>query len=137
MTWITVLGQQQPALAEKCNEVSDRMMSAGIFRASDVAYLQAHSLPILNGTMAARGRSLELLRQLATYWDVQIATPTISSHRKVIGPAIVFCKKIAFRIISILLKEQVQRQRDFNAKTVELMIALHSELTSEGDHERV
>ncbi len=42
----------------------------------------------------------------------------ISSHRPLIGPAIVFAKRILWRIVQVLLKETFDGTQEFNARLV-------------------
>lgn len=126
MTWLTVHGELVPEMEERCSRTVQEKIRQGNFKQEDVEYLKAHELPLLGKQLFADEQSLEKLRQLAKCWDVELAPFQITSHRRFVGPFIVFAKKILFRVFAVQMEQSVKRQRDFNAKTVELMIALHS-----------
>ncbi len=126
MTWLTVQGESAPEMEQRCEGAVLEKIKQGKFKSGDIDYLRMHKLPLLGKHLIADEQSLEKLRELAKCWDVELVPFQITSHRRFVGPYIVFIKKILFRIFAVLMKQSVRRQRDFNAKTVELMIALHS-----------
>jgi hypothetical protein len=126
MSWIKLLGDPREDLVQQVREQVRTKVETGVFKQTDVDYLQAHRLPQLGEVLLATPDQLERLRELARCWDVRLQPPRITSHRKFIGPVIVAFKKLLFRVLAVLLKEQLARQRDFNAKTVELFIATYS-----------
>jgi hypothetical protein len=47
--------------------------------------------------------------------------PVFRSHRPVIGPVIVFIKRLSWRILRVLLKDTIESQQMFNRKAVRLL----------------
>jgi hypothetical protein len=64
---------------------------------------------------------LEMLRSLCQIYSAGIRAANITSHRPVIGPLIVFVKKILFRSVAALLGPSFERQREFNAGVIRLL----------------
>jgi len=124
MSWISTLGRDDRQLTEVIEgRVRSRILS-GAYQEKDVLYMDLHRLPLLDGNLEAELEVLEGLRQMAQASDVRLTPPVISSHRPYIGPLIVGAKKILFRILDVLLREQLRRQRDFNARTLETLIKM-------------
>ncbi len=79
------------------------------------------STTISKGAFVVSPERLELLRGLCHLYSAGIRAEKITSHRKVIGPVIVFVKKALFRVLSALLGPSFQFQRDFNAGVIRLL----------------
>lgn len=64
----------------------------------------------------------ECFRTLVQFADVQLKpAQMIRSHRRFIGPLIVFIKKLTWPLIQIHLKDTINSAREFNARTVILL----------------
>jgi hypothetical protein len=111
-------------LAEAVEQRVRSRIQAGEYSEKDVQYMERHRLPLLQGHLEAEAEVLEGLRQMAQASDVRLTPPQISSHRPVIGPVIVGVKKVLFRVLEVLLRDQLRRQRDFNARTLETIIKM-------------
>jgi hypothetical protein len=79
------------------------------------------STAIAKGAFVVTPERLELLRGLCQIYSAGIRAERISSHRRYLGPLIVFFKKALFRVISALLGPTFSYQRDFNAGVIRLL----------------
>jgi len=68
------------------------------------------------------------LRRLHVNWDVAASQAIISSHRKVIGAALVAIKRIGFRALKFFGSAFFTRQTEFNAASVRFNTAVLDEL---------
>lgn len=87
---------------------------------------------IARGSLVLSPQRLELLRRLCHVYSAGIRSEKISSHRRVVGPAIVFAKKLLFRIVSPLLGPSFKHQREFNAAVIKLLGDLCNEASRPG-----
>ena len=80
-------------------------------------------LPLLveDGRLDLPDVFLERLRRLCQLWELDLQIGTIRSHRPLIGPCIVFGKKIMFRLLRGLLGDVLEQQREFNANSIALL----------------
>jgi len=124
MSWFSILGRSDRQLAEEVEQRVRSRIQAAAYSEKDVLYMERHQLPLLQGCLEADLEVLEGLRQMAQASDVRLTPPAISSHRPYIGPVIVGVKKVLFRVLEVLLREQLRRQRDFNARTLETIIKM-------------
>lgn len=69
----------------------------------------------------------ERFRALCTFSQFELKPPIVRSHRRYLGPIIVFCKKIAWRILSSLLRDTFNSQRAFNCATVKQLARSESQ----------
>lgn len=110
------------------DQLSLRMSKKG-FKEEDIAYVRSLSLfPVTDASNIDDG-TLEKLRRLCEVWEVQFKTPKITSHRPIIGPVIVFAKKLIFPLLQVFLKEPFAQQRKFNAEVLSLL----ADLSGRGD----
>ncbi|MBD3308420.1 hypothetical protein GF339_18455 [candidate division KSB3 bacterium] len=72
--------------------------------------------------------SLEL-RKLHLNWDVAASSRIITSHRRVLGPLLVFAKKFGFRLLLFIGSAFFTRQTEYNAAGVRLSSLVLEELT--------
>ena len=56
----------------------------------------------------------ETFRLLAKYTRVDLRPRNLSSHRKYIGPVIVMCKQMLFKIVGVIMKDTLNGQEIFN-----------------------
>ena len=100
-------------------------IAAGTMPAHEREYLRRLNLlptKLEDGSMRSIDPAhLERLKNLCQLWDVQVRETTVSSHRKFIGPVIVFVKKIVIRLVRLVLKDSMRQQRDFNAGVIALL----------------
>jgi hypothetical protein len=124
MSWFSTLGRNDTQLAEVVEHRVRSRIESGAYAEKDVLYMERHRLSLLDGRLEAEQEVLEGLRKMAQASDVRLTPPTISSHRPYLGPVIVAVKKVLFRVLEMLLREQLRRQRDFNARTLETIIKM-------------
>ena len=76
--------------------------------------LKGCSSPVIDKFRVACGR-----------WKVDLKPPqAISSHRPIIGPVIVFAKKMIYPILRNLLRDYTREQKEFNAATLAILAEL-------------
>ena len=122
--WLVVTGREEGALADSLsNDVANKIRE-GKFAQKDVEYLSRLDRSVVTGTLSVRNDRLEILRKLCQLWEIEVTPPKITSHRKVVGPIIVFGKRLLFPILKMLLKDTIRKQRDFNATTITLLTEL-------------
>jgi len=103
--------------------LSNRMKEKG-FKEEDVAYVRGLSLFPITDASRIDDETLERLRRLCEVWEVNMKQTHITSHRPVVGPIIVFFKKLLFPLLKIFLKEPFAQQRKFNAEALALLADL-------------
>jgi hypothetical protein len=62
--------------------------------------------------------AFENLRALAKNWEPELLSPLVSSHRRFVGPLIVFIKRLILPILAALLRPTFSQQRDWNEQVV-------------------
>ena len=92
MKWLS----NHPELAETLSERLSQRIKSGKFKQEDVTYVSRLSLFPISDASSISPSSLENLRRLSETFEIKFEPQTISSHRKFIGPLIVFSKKILF-----------------------------------------
>ena len=63
----------------------------------------------------------ENFRVLARHTKLEMSLRNITSHRKYVGPAIVFCKKIILKLVGVILKDTLIAQEIFNRHTIKIL----------------
>ena len=135
--WVSAFGVAAPELERELLRRVEARIGQGKFNWHNVRYLEKVSFAPVRGKLQVSEGRLEKLRRLCQLWDVHLKGTEISSHRPVIGPVIVFGKKILYRILSVLLKDFVRQQKSFNAGVVSLLAELSGEDSeSKSDKER-
>jgi hypothetical protein len=88
--------------------LADRM-ARGILDREEVERVSARRLHTFDGDEMAS----EIFRRCCVTWEVDRAMP-ITSHRALIGPALVAVKRVLRRALRFQTEAQLSRQRDFN-----------------------
>ncbi len=130
--WVETSVCSSDKLDEVIKSVSEKVterMARGEFAQENVNYLKQHRLALLNHRLGVDDQILERLRYLAKAWDVKLLPTEFKSHRPVIGPIIVFLKRMAFPVLAVFLRPLIQRQRDFNSTALELLTMLSIQAT--------
>lgn len=127
MTWITLPQGDSSAFAQTIDASVAGRIKAGAFSEQDVKNIQNRILELIPKDLDLPPNQLEKLRRLCQLWEVDIRSAQISSHRKVIGPAIVAFKKMLFPLIRFVLKDFIREQRDFNAQVISFVAELANE----------
>lgn len=126
-TWLEVMGSPDPALAERMSAMVAQLAVTGDMPADEQARVSRLSTVLTQGAFVVSPERLELLRGLCQIYSAGIRAEKITSHRRVVGPIIVFCKKLIFRVVSALLGPTFSFQRDFNAGVIRLLGSLCNE----------
>jgi hypothetical protein len=125
-SWFTVGGESDPFIAETAKSEVKKKIALGLFKEENVRYLAQHRLALLDRELLMNDSELEKLRILAKNFMLTPSLPNFTSHRRFIGPVIVFFKKLLFPIFAAFTKETFQRQSDFNANLIELLVEMSS-----------
>lgn len=114
-------GKQDLALEQRVLAQLTQRMNKCKFKAEDVAYVKSLSLFPVKDASNIDDETLERLRRLCEVWEVQFKSPKITSHRAIIGPLIVFVKRLLYPLLQVFLKEPFAQQRKFNAEALSLL----------------
>jgi hypothetical protein len=76
------------------------------------------------------------LIKLHRNWDVAASAGIITSHRKVLGPLLVFIKRIGFRFLLFFGSAFFTRQTEYNAASVRFSSVVLEELTRLSDENK-
>lgn len=119
--WLRIEGADSAQVASGLAERAALLVSDGVMPPNEPDRVAQLSTTIAKGAFVVSPERLELLRGLCHLYSAGIRAEKITSHRPVIGPAIVFVKKAFFRVLSALLGPSFQFQRDFNAGVIRLL----------------
>ncbi|MFO0417541.1 MAG: hypothetical protein ACK5Y6_09655 [Pseudomonadota bacterium] len=125
--WISVAGKSESELQRTLTASVNHWSAAGAMPPNEVERIAKLSTAISQGSFSVSPERLELLRGLCQIYSAGIRAEKITSHRKVLGPVIVFVKRSLFRVVSALLGPTFQFQRDFNAGVIRLLADLSNE----------
>jgi hypothetical protein len=127
--WIRVTGSADRQLEEILARRVDTRIAAGDYTSADINGVgELHRLGG-HGPLALSPETLNHLRRLCQLWEVDLKpSPKITSHRKIIGPFIVFVKKLAFPVVRFFMRETLKQQRDFNGAVLEAVARLSADL---------
>jgi hypothetical protein len=119
--WLSVAGKADSALARQLRESVAARIDSGEMPPNEPTRVAETSTAIARGSFVVSSERLELLRGLCQIYSAGIRAEKITSHRKFIGPVIVFVKRSLFRVIASLLGPSFRFQRDFNAGVIRLL----------------
>jgi hypothetical protein len=123
---ISVCGQPAPELASELQRRLEARVASGHLKRETLHDVENASFRPIPAGMELEAEAVERLRRLAQLWDVHLRPLAISSHRPVIGPVIVFVKRILFSVLRLLLKDTLHQQRSFNAEVIRALAELSS-----------
>lgn len=126
-SWIEITGERAPGVAEQLAARVASLVAEGRMPHDEQSRVAKLSTALASDSFVASPERLELLRGLCQIYSAGIRAEKISSHRKFIGPVIVYVKRIVFRVISALLGPTFSFQRDFNAGVIRLLGSLCNE----------
>jgi hypothetical protein len=126
-----VCGKIEPELAIELARRVDNRRQSGKFSRDDQRYIEKMSLAVSKGNFYTSTERAEMLRRLCQCYAVDVKIRDISSHRPVVGPVIVFVKKVLFQIMKVLLGPAFRQQRDFNAGVIYLLTDLCNDANRE------
>ncbi len=119
--WLSVCGERDENLEREIIAAVTLMQEQAGMPCGEPARVGGVSTAIATGNFSVTPERLELLRSLCHLYSAGIRAEKISSHRRIIGPVIVFVKKALFRVVSGLLGPSFRYQRDFNAGVIRLL----------------
>jgi hypothetical protein len=127
MAWLSILGSADHGLESSLVKRVEKRITDQAYAQKDILYMQQHRLGVLEGKLVADDKVMEGLRAMAQASQINLSPPVLTSHRRFIGPFIVVTKKIVFRLLQALLKSHLQKQIDYNARTLEVLIRMHKD----------
>jgi hypothetical protein len=119
--WLRIDGIDNAQLVSSLAARTVSLVSGGCMPPNEPERVAQLSTTISKGAFVVSPERLELLRGLCHLYSAGIRAEKITSHRRVVGPVIVFVKKALFRVLSALLGPSFQFQRDFNAGVIRLL----------------
>lgn len=122
--WFHILGSRDLDLENEINQRLSTHIEKQDFSLDNVCYVEKVDFSLVKGSLDVSEKQLEKLRRLCQLWDIKLNPVQISSHRPVIGKAIVLVKKVFFRLLGVLLKDVFHQQKSFNAATIDLIADL-------------
>lgn len=125
--WVSVCGEVDPDLARSLNEKVAALRAAGKFSEADQLHISGLSFSVTRDGFAASPERVEILRRLCQVYSADIRPQAPTSHRKFIGPFIVFGKRMLQPVVNAVLGPALRNQREFNAAAISLLTDLCNE----------
>jgi hypothetical protein len=122
--WIVAAGRGDSGLEEYVHARVQERIAAGKYSAGDIAYIAKMSARVTADKLDVSYQTLEKLRRLCQLWDVDLRPGGISSHRKILGPAIVAAKRLFYPVLRVFMKDFIRQQRSFNAAVISVLAEL-------------
>ncbi len=119
--WLSVGERADTSLANALTSAVKSWVESGAMPPNEPERVAGISTAIASQSFTTSSQRLEMLRSLCQIYSAGIRAGNITSHRPVIGPFIVFVKKILFRSVAALLGPSFERQREFNAGVIRLL----------------
>jgi len=119
--WLQIDGVDCQEIQSDLSQRVASLVSHGSMPANEESRVVELSTAIAKGSFVVSPQRLELLRGLCHLYSAGIRSEKITSHRRFLGPPIVFVKRAFFRVLSALLGPSFQFQRDFNAGVIRLL----------------
>lgn len=117
MTWLQVTGKEDPELALNIQKQAEALN----LDPKHIQDIKELSFRLVDSDLDLDSEMLNKLRMACQLWDVDLRMNNITSHRKFIGPVIVFIKKLFAPFIKFFLKDFIRQQKDFNAAVIGLI----------------
>jgi hypothetical protein len=114
-------------IAESIEQDMQARMDSSEYTADEAYYVSHVDLTLCKKELRLSDERLEKLRQLCQLWDIDLRHKEITSHRKFVGPVIVFAKKRIYPLFRFFLKDLIHQQQRFNATAIALIADLSSE----------
>jgi len=124
--WLQVMGEKDTELRQRAEDGVAQKLAASIYTPDEMERIRRLDASLVDEEIGLDEVALGKLRRLCQIWDVDIRVTHISSHRPIIGPVIVFCKRLFLPILRFLLKDSLRQQRDFNATAISLLADIAS-----------
>ncbi len=130
-SWVTVGGLGDPELAQQLAVRVEARRSAGEFTLENQRYVALLNRALISGVCRISPRHSDLLRRMCTLQPGAVQLHQVRSHRKYLGPVIVACKKMLYRVVKPLIDPMLQQQREFNALSLYLLADIANEVGSQ------
>ena len=109
--------------------LSARMARHESYQPGEAGEVAEITRPLIQGKSPLPKQITEDLRLLAKFSQTELKpSPLIRSHRKVIGPAIVFVKKLTWPLVYFHLRDTFAGMREFHARLLYALGRQQSEL---------
>lgn len=135
--WLVVGGEDRPEIEVAVQAAVAAQIAKGAYPEGTIAHMLERKLALVNRTLQISDQHLVAIRRVSACWDIQLTPPQISSHRRIIGPIIVGVKRLLFPLLSILLKDLLRKQREFNAAVLEALVEIAAETTPEKQNSKL
>ena len=130
-SWVRMPARQEfeeyAGIADQLEQQMQARMSSGEYTTDEAYYVSHIDLALCKKELRLSDERLEKLRQLCQLWDIDLRHKEITSHRKFIGPFIVFAKRRMYPLFRFFLKDLIHQQQRFNATAIALIADLSSE----------
>ena len=126
-SWITVAGEVNYDVSEAVARRVADLRAAGKFSEADERHIAQLSFSVTRDGFTATPERVELLRRLCQIYSADIRPQAPTSHRKIIGPCIVFGKRMLQPVINAVFGPALRNQREFNANVVALLTDLSND----------
>ena len=126
-SWVTVCGVSDADIARSLNEKVVSLRAAGKFSEADQLHIKGLSFSVTRDGFFASPERVEVLRRLCQIYSADIRPAVPTSHRRFIGPFIVFGKKMLQPVVNAVLGPALRNQREFNASVISLLTDLSNE----------
>jgi hypothetical protein len=123
-TWLKLpesASGRSATLAAELEERVQQRLRTDEFKADEIKYVGKLDMRPVKGDLNISESELEKLRRLCQVWDIELRTENITSHRKVIGPLIVWTKKLILPVLKALFRNMIEQQKEFNAAAISLL----------------
>ncbi|MEY4668470.1 MAG: hypothetical protein RL518_1169 [Pseudomonadota bacterium] len=122
--WIFVAGESNKEVSNALAQRVADLRAAGKFSEDDERHIARLSFSVTRDGFVATPERVELLRRLCQIYSADVRPPAPTSHRRIIGPFIVFGKRMLQPVINAVFGPALRQQREFNANVVSLLTDL-------------
>lgn len=122
--WISVAGEPNQDVRDALARRVADLRAAGKFSEADERHIAQLSFSVTRDGFTATPERVEILRRLCQIYSADIRPQAPTSHRKIVGPFIVFGKRLLQPVINAVFGPALRNQREFNANVVSLLTDL-------------
>jgi hypothetical protein len=121
-SWLSAPEDLSQDLCKGASYRVTKRIAQGLFTHGDISNIYARKLEFIERSLDLTPTELTHARRLCQLCDVRLKDPSVTSHRRIIGPIIVSVKRLLFPLLRALLQDTLKQQRDFNAALVEAYV---------------
>jgi hypothetical protein len=117
--------------AELQSQITARLQKRfnAFYTESEITDVAEHPFRLFPNWFILTEEATRVFRSLARHCRFELKPPRlIASHRKYIGPAIVFIKRLTFPLVKFQMKDAMATQTFFNISVIKQLAAQHVEL---------